>query len=314
MSTRQIGPLTVILTTAALVIACSAGPGPAGPTQSPECRPWTGAAGPIGRRSVAIERRRRAAAEGHVRRRIHQSGRDPERIAPCGGLLGRPDPGAGPCAGNRTWSAPPERDRALGRRRRRGTDHGSHPGGRTRSGGGDGPGHSRGQRHGRVSTYRGRQNDGHADLRERSRRGSPRRSAGGRWVRRERGPGRSRGTRAARSAPRSERDVGCRGRPGYRHTSRRDIACSRRRAPRRRIRLWPSSRSPGRSPRVSPPSGRRRLRIVAWPDFARARWSAPTRSCCGPILERASQATAFTSDGGTWTLYVRPLLPDELGG
>jgi hypothetical protein len=34
----------------------------------------------------------------------------------------------------------------------------------------------------------------------------------------------------------------------------------------------------------------------------------------GPILERASQATGFTSDGGTWTLYVRPLLPDELGG
>jgi hypothetical protein len=33
----------------------------------------------------------------------------------------------------------------------------------------------------------------------------------------------------------------------------------------------------------------------------------------GPILERATQATGFTSDGGTWTLYVRPLLPDELG-
>ena len=33
----------------------------------------------------------------------------------------------------------------------------------------------------------------------------------------------------------------------------------------------------------------------------------------GPILERATQATGFTSDGGTWTLYARPLLPDELG-
>jgi hypothetical protein len=33
----------------------------------------------------------------------------------------------------------------------------------------------------------------------------------------------------------------------------------------------------------------------------------------GPILERATQATGFMSDGGTWTLYVRPLLPDELG-
>jgi len=33
----------------------------------------------------------------------------------------------------------------------------------------------------------------------------------------------------------------------------------------------------------------------------------------GPVLERATKATGFTSDGGTWTLYVRPLLPDELG-
>ncbi len=34
----------------------------------------------------------------------------------------------------------------------------------------------------------------------------------------------------------------------------------------------------------------------------------------GPVLERATEATGFTSDGMTWTLYVRPLLPDELGG
>ena len=31
-----------------------------------------------------------------------------------------------------------------------------------------------------------------------------------------------------------------------------------------------------------------------------------------PILASASTATGFTSEGTTWTLYVRPLLPDEL--
>ncbi len=33
-----------------------------------------------------------------------------------------------------------------------------------------------------------------------------------------------------------------------------------------------------------------------------------------PVLAAASTATGFRSDGVTWTLYVRPLLPDELGG
>ncbi|MGH2513109.1 MAG: hypothetical protein ACRDGQ_10520, partial [Candidatus Limnocylindrales bacterium] len=36
-----------------------------------------------------------------------------------------------------------------------------------------------------------------------------------------------------------------------------------------------------------------------------------------PILAGASQLTGFTSDGATWTIVVRPLLPDEvaaLGG
>jgi hypothetical protein len=34
----------------------------------------------------------------------------------------------------------------------------------------------------------------------------------------------------------------------------------------------------------------------------------------GPILAKANQATAFTSGGKEWTLYVRPLLPDESDG
>jgi hypothetical protein len=34
----------------------------------------------------------------------------------------------------------------------------------------------------------------------------------------------------------------------------------------------------------------------------------------GPILEKGSQATPFESGGKEWTLYVRALLPDELGG
>jgi hypothetical protein len=34
----------------------------------------------------------------------------------------------------------------------------------------------------------------------------------------------------------------------------------------------------------------------------------------GPVLAAATEATAFRSGGAPWTLYVRPLLPDELGG
>jgi hypothetical protein len=34
----------------------------------------------------------------------------------------------------------------------------------------------------------------------------------------------------------------------------------------------------------------------------------------GPILAKATTETAFTSGGTSWTLAVRPLLPDELGG
>jgi hypothetical protein len=34
----------------------------------------------------------------------------------------------------------------------------------------------------------------------------------------------------------------------------------------------------------------------------------------GPILERATTLTAFTSGGSSYTLYVRPLLPDEVAG
>jgi hypothetical protein len=34
----------------------------------------------------------------------------------------------------------------------------------------------------------------------------------------------------------------------------------------------------------------------------------------GPILERATTLTAFTSGGSAFTLSVRPLLPDEVGG
>jgi hypothetical protein len=34
----------------------------------------------------------------------------------------------------------------------------------------------------------------------------------------------------------------------------------------------------------------------------------------GPILQRATTLTAFTSGGSSFTLSVRPLLPDELGG
>ncbi len=33
-----------------------------------------------------------------------------------------------------------------------------------------------------------------------------------------------------------------------------------------------------------------------------------------PILAQATTLTAFTSDGMSYTLYVRPLLPDEVGG
>jgi hypothetical protein len=33
-----------------------------------------------------------------------------------------------------------------------------------------------------------------------------------------------------------------------------------------------------------------------------------------PVLERASMLTAFTSGGSSYTLFVRPLLPDEIGG
>ena len=33
-----------------------------------------------------------------------------------------------------------------------------------------------------------------------------------------------------------------------------------------------------------------------------------------PVLERATTLTAFTSGGAAYTLYVRPLLPDEIGG
>ncbi len=72
---------------------------------------------------------------------------------------------------------------------------------------------------------------------------------------------------------------------------------------------------------------------VAWPlataldAFGRA--AVPDRGIAGlrtgvvlgadaatlaPVLAAATQATAFTSDGKEWTLYVRPLLPDELGG
>jgi hypothetical protein len=34
----------------------------------------------------------------------------------------------------------------------------------------------------------------------------------------------------------------------------------------------------------------------------------------GPVLQRATSQTTFTSDGSPFTLYVRALLPDELGG
>jgi len=34
----------------------------------------------------------------------------------------------------------------------------------------------------------------------------------------------------------------------------------------------------------------------------------------GPILQRATTLTAFTSGGSAFTLSVRPLLPDEIGG
>ena len=34
----------------------------------------------------------------------------------------------------------------------------------------------------------------------------------------------------------------------------------------------------------------------------------------GPVLDKATTLTAFTSGGSSYTLYVRPLLPDELGG
>jgi hypothetical protein len=40
----------------------------------------------------------------------------------------------------------------------------------------------------------------------------------------------------------------------------------------------------------------------------------PDAATLGPVLERANQATPFTSDGKAWTLYVRALLPDELAG
>jgi hypothetical protein len=34
----------------------------------------------------------------------------------------------------------------------------------------------------------------------------------------------------------------------------------------------------------------------------------------GPVLEKATSQTAFTSGGSSFTLYARALLPDELGG
>jgi hypothetical protein len=34
----------------------------------------------------------------------------------------------------------------------------------------------------------------------------------------------------------------------------------------------------------------------------------------GPLLQRATTLTAFTSGGSSFTLSVRPLLPDEIGG
>jgi hypothetical protein len=40
----------------------------------------------------------------------------------------------------------------------------------------------------------------------------------------------------------------------------------------------------------------------------------PDAERLGPIFNAATTATAFTSGGKTYTLYVRPLLPEELGG
>ena len=40
----------------------------------------------------------------------------------------------------------------------------------------------------------------------------------------------------------------------------------------------------------------------------------PDAATLGPILARATLATAFTSGGKSYTLSVRPLLPDEVGG
>jgi hypothetical protein len=40
----------------------------------------------------------------------------------------------------------------------------------------------------------------------------------------------------------------------------------------------------------------------------------PDAATLGPILSKATVETAFTSGGSSFTLSVRPLLPDELGG
>ena len=47
-----------------------------------------------------------------------------------------------------------------------------------------------------------------------------------------------------------------------------------------------------------------RMGVVAGADAAKV----------GPLLAAATQLTAFTSAGESYTLFVRPLLPDELGG
>jgi hypothetical protein len=76
------------------------------------------------------------------------------------------------------------------------------------------------------------------------------------------------------------------------------------------------SQSPAAWPLATPLAG---FGIPAVPDrgIAGLRQGAvlgADAALLAPVLERATTLTAFTSGGAAYTLYVRPLLPDEIGG
>ena len=119
---------------------------------------------------------------------------------------------------------------------------------------------------------------------------------------------------AARPSARSERDMGLRRRRPRPTTSRRVIGSTSPRAVRRRIRKPASRLLPGPLPRRWPNSASQPFRIAGSQDFGRASRSGTMRRPSGRSSRTRRRITAFTSGGSSFTLSVRPLLPDELGG